>query len=299
MNRNSPFPIRNWKSVMSLTRFSFTNRWNLVWSVVLMRLRIMSRYPGGNLVDIAIPTFIAAMPILLGQAIGGGAAQAAANFQQNTGTANYVAYLLIGSNIFMIVSGTMWNVGYWMRREQETGTLEALYLAPTGRGSILLGISLYGMIRTLINFVIAFALGSLVFRVNPLQGNILLALAFLLVGMVPLFGIALLYGAVILRVKEANALIQLAQWVVSFLMGLFFPVAVFPIWLRVVALLFPPTWMNNGVRASLLGVGYFFQHWYFDLAALGVFCVITPWFGYWLFTRIERGIQRDAGVGEF
>jgi ABC-2 type transport system permease protein len=284
---------------MSLTRFSFTNRWNLVWSVVLMRLRIMSRYPGGNLVDIAIPTFIAAMPILLGQAIGGGAAQAAANFQQNTGTANYVAYLLIGSNIFMIVSGTMWNVGYWMRREQETGTLEALYLAPTGRGSILLGISLYGMIRTLINFVIAFALGSLVFRVNPLQGNILLALVFLLVGMIPLFGIALLYGAVILRVKEANALIQLAQWVVSFLMGLFFPIAVFPVWLRVVALLFPPTWMNNGVRASLLGVGYFFQHWYFDLAALGVFCVITPWFGYWLFTRIERGIQRDAGVGEF
>jgi ABC-2 type transport system permease protein len=284
---------------MSLTRFSSTNRWNLVWSVVMMRLRIMSRYPGGNLLDIVIPTFIAALPILLGQAVGGGAAQAAANFQQNTGTANYVVYLLIGSNVFMIVSGTMWNVGYWMRREQETGTLEALYLAPTGRGSILLGISLYGMIRTLINFVIAFAFGALVFRVNPLQGDILLALVFLLVGMVPLFGIALLYGAVILRVKEANALIQLAQWVVSFLMGLFFPIAVFPVWLRVVALLFPPTWMNNGVRASLLGVGYFFQHWYFDLAMLGVFCVVTPWLGYWFFKRIERGVQRDAGVGEF
>ncbi len=284
---------------MSLTRFSLGNRWNLVWSVVMMRLRIMSRYPGGNLLDIVIPTFIAALPILLGQAVGGGAAQAAANFQQNTGTTNYVVYLLIGSNVFMIVSGTMWNVGYWMRREQETGTLEALYLAPTGRGSILLGISLYGMLRTLLNFVVAFAFGALVFRVNPLQGDILLALVFLLVGMVPLFGIALLYGAVILRVKEANALIQLAQWVVSFLMGLFFPIAVFPIWLRVVALLFPPTWMNNGVRASLLGVGYFFQYWYFDLAMLGVFCVITPWLGYWLFTRTERGVQRDAGVGEF
>ncbi len=284
---------------MSLTRFSLINRWRLIWSIVMMRLRIMSRYPGGNLLDIVLPTFIAALPILLGQAVGGGAAQAAANFQQNTGTANYVVYLLIGSNVFMIVSGTMWNVGYWMRREQETGTLEALYLAPTGRGSILLGISLYGMLRTLFNFVVAFAFGALVFRVNPLQGDILLALVFLLVGMVPLFGIALLYGAAILRVKEANALIQLAQWVVSFLMGLFFPIAIFPVWLRVVALLFPPTWMNNGVRASLLGVGYFFQHWYFDLAMLGVFCVVTPWLGYWLFTRTERGVQRDAGVGEF
>jgi len=264
-----------------------------------MRLRIMSRYPGWSLLDIIMPTFIAAMPILMGQAIGGGAAQAAANFQQNTGTASYVPYLLIGSNVFMIVSGTMWNVGYWMRREQETGTLEALYLAPTGRGSILLGIALYGMIRTLFNFVAAFTLGSIVFRVNPLQGDILLALVFLLVGMVPLFGISLLYGAAILRIKEANALIRLAQWAVSLLMGLFFPIAVFPTWLRVAALLFPPTWMNNGMRASLLGVGFFFERWYFDLAVLGAFCVIAPWIGYWLFTRTEQGVKRDAGVGEF
>ncbi|MDE3089191.1 MAG: ABC transporter permease [Chloroflexota bacterium] len=284
---------------MSLTEFKFSTRWQLIWSVVWMRLRIISRYPGGSFFEIILPTFIAAMPILLGQAVGGGAAQAAANFQQNTGTANYVAYLLIGANVFMLVSGTMWNMGYWMRREQETGTLEALYLAPTGRGSILLGISLYGMIRMLFNFVAAFALGSLIFRVNPLQGDILLALVFLIVGLVPLFGISLLYGAIILRVKAANALIQLAQWLVSFLMGLFFPIAVFPMWLRVVALLFPPTWMNNGVRASLLGVGFFFEHWYFDLAVLGIFCVIAPWLGYGLFTRTERGVKRDAGVGEF
>jgi len=264
-----------------------------------MRFRIMSRYPGWRLLDIIMPTFIAAMPILLGQAVGGGAAQAAANFQQNTGTANYVAYLLIGSNVFMMVSGTMWNVGYWLRREQETGTLEALYLAPTGRGAILLGITLYGTLRMLFNFVFAFAFGSLVFRVDPLQGDIALALVFLLVGFIPLFGIALLYGAAILRVKEANALIRLAQWAASFLMGLFFPIAFFPSWLRVIALLFPPTWMNNGVRASLLGVGFFFERWYFDLAVLGIFCVLAPWLGYWLFTRTERGVKREAGVGEF
>lgn len=285
--------------MVSLTQFNLLTRAQLVWSVATMRFRIMSRYPGWRLFDIVMPTFIAAMPILLGQAIGGGAAQAAANFERNTGTPNYVAYLLIGSNVFMMVSGTLWNVGYWLRREQETGTLEALYLAPTGRGSILLGISLYGTFRMLFNFVVAFALGSLVFRVNPLQGDILLALLFLLVGFVPLFGISLLYGAVILRIKEANALIRLAQWGVSFLMGLFFPIAIFPGWLRLVAMLFPPTWMNNGVRASLLGVGYFFERWYFDLAMLAIFSVVTPWLGYWLFTRTEQAVQRSEGVGEF
>ncbi len=276
-----------------------TTQWHLIWGVVVMRYRIMSRYPGWRLFDIVMPTFISALPILLGQAIGGGAAQAAVNFERNTGTSNYVAYLLIGSNVFMLVSGTLWNIGYWLRREQETGTLEALYLAPTGRGSILVGIWLYGTLRMLVNFFVAFAFGMLVFRVNPLVGDIMLAMSFLIIGFIPLFGISLLYGAIILRIKESNALIQLAQWVVSFLMGMFFPIAVFPTWLRVVALILPPTWMNNGVRASLLGIGFFFERWYLDLAVLGIFSVVTPLLGYWLFARTERAVQRSAGVGEF
>ncbi len=284
---------------VGLTRYNLATRWRLIWGVVVMRYRIMSRYPGWRLFDIVMPTFISAMPILLGQAIGGGAAQAAANFERNTGTGNYVAYLLIGSNVFMLVSGTLWNTGYWLRREQETGTLEALYLAPTGRGSILVGIWLYGTLRMLFNFVVAFAFGMLVFRVNPLQGDILLAMVFLIIGFIPLFGISLLYGAVILRVKEADALIRLAQWVVSFLMGLFFPIAIFPTWLRLVAMLFPPTWMNNGVRASLLGIGFFFERWYFDLAVLGIFSVVAPFLGYWLFARTERRVQFSEGIGEF
>ncbi|MFQ6059624.1 MAG: ABC transporter permease, partial [Anaerolineae bacterium] len=250
--------------INSLTQFSWQTRLQVILQVALARLRMMSRYRGWFLLDITIPTFVAAIPILLGRTLAG--PRAAENFQLNTGTANYVAYLLIGSNVFMIVSGALWNFGFWLRREQQTGTLEALYLAPASRLLILAGVALYGALRSLINFGLAFSLGCLLFRVNPLQGDILLALGFLLLGLIPLYGISLLYGALILKVKEANVLIRLAQWALSFLMGIFFPIAVFPPVLRAVALLFPPTWMNNGVRASLLGVGWFFQTWYRDLA---------------------------------
>jgi len=258
---------------------------------------MMSRYRGWFLLDIMIPTMLAAIPILLGQAMAG--PNAGENFRLNTGTDNYVAYLLIGSNVFMVVSGAMWNFGFWLRREQQTGTLEALYLAPTSKWLILSGVALYGALRSIVNFGMAFTLGCLLFRVNPFQGDILLALAFLLVGLIPLYGVSLLYGAVVLKLKEANAMIQLAQWTVSFLMGVFFPIAVFPPFLRAVALLFPPTWMNNGVRASLLGVGWFFQTWYRDLAVLFAFCAVAPVLGYWIFLRTERRIKVNEGVGQF
>jgi ABC-2 type transport system permease protein len=283
--------------INSLTEFAPRTSWDVIWSVAIARLRMMSRYRGWFLLDIIIPTMIAAIPILLGQAMAG--PRAAENFRLNTGTDNYVAYLLIGSNVFMMVSGSLWNFGFWLRREQQTGTLEALYLAPSSRWLVLCGVALYGTLRSIVNFGLAFTLGCLLFRVNPFQGDILLALAFLLLGLVPLYGVSLLYGAVVLKLKEANALIQLAQWLASFLMGIFFPITVFPPLLRVLALLFPPTWMNNGVRASLLGVGWFFQTWYRDLAVLAAFCVVAPLLGYWVFLRTERRIQANEGMGQF
>lgn len=262
-----------------------------------MRLITGSRYRGQLLVDVMIPIVFAAMPILLGRAMGGNAA--ASNFDHNTGTTNYVAYMLIGSSVFTIVSYAFWNVAYWLRWEQETGTLEALYLTPTSRFWLAAGVATYSALRSLLSCSIAYWIGCWLFKVNPLQGDLLLALVFIAVGMIPLFGMTFLFGALVLKVKESHALIGLMQWVVSLLMGVFFPVAVFPPLVRLVALLFPPTWMVNDVRSSLLGIGYFFGHWYIDLAVTWAFLFLSPLLGYWVFRRVEHGIRRNEGVGQF
>ncbi|RCK73741.1 MAG: ABC-type multidrug transport system, permease component [Anaerolineae bacterium] len=262
-----------------------------------MRFLTITRYPGQVILDTFIPIVFAAMPILLGRA--SGAENAAIAFQRNTGTANYVAYLLIGSSVFTIVSFAFWHIAYWLRWEQESGTLEALYLAPVHRIWIAAGTALYSCGRALFAALTAYFLGALILRFNPLQGELGLALLFILVGFIPLYGLTLLYGAVILKVKEANALVNLMQWAVSFLMGVFFPITVFPPLLKAVALLFPPTWMTNGVRSALLGIGFFLGKWYLDLAVLWSFMLITPLLGYWVFRQVENNVRRNEGVGQF
>jgi ABC-2 type transport system permease protein len=262
-----------------------------------LRLLNISRYPGQLMLEIIIPIVFASMPMLLGRATGG--ADAAANFEANTGTANYVAYLLIGANVFTLVSNAFWHIAYWLRFEQETGTLESVFLTPTSSTTLASGVALYSVMRGLAAALLAYVIGCLIFRVNPLQGDVLLALAFVLVGLVPLYGMALLFGALVLKVKESNAIVQLMQWAVSFLMGIFFPVMVLPPLMRGIALLFPPTWMTNGVRSALLGVGYFFGEWYLDFAVLWVFLLFAPLFGFWVFNRVERNVKRNEGVGTF
>src|SRR5512145_1837614 len=136
------------------------------------RLRLInaSRYPGELFLEIIIPTILASMPILLGQAAAG--PDAAANFAANTGTTNYVAYLLIGSNVFVLVTRAFWDIAYWLRFEQETGTLEALYLTPTHSLTLISGVALYSAIRGLLTTTLAYLLGCLVYQVNPIQGDV-------------------------------------------------------------------------------------------------------------------------------
>ncbi len=162
-----------------------------------MRLLNLARYPGQLVMDFIIPIVLASMPILLGRATAGD--QAAAVFEANTGTGNYVAYMIIGSSVFSMVSYAFWHIAYWVRWEMETGTLEALYLAPTSRLWVASGVGLYSLVRSVISMIVSYFLGSWILGVNPLQGELMLAFVFILVGAVPLYGVALLFGALVLK----------------------------------------------------------------------------------------------------
>lgn len=292
-------PVAHWLKILGCAKMNYS--WSSYFSIVLasarMRFLTILRYPGQLVLDTFIPIIFAAIPILLGRA--NGEVNAAEVFQLNTGTPQYVAYLLIGSSVFTIVSLAFWHMAYWLRWEQEAGTLEALYLVPVHRIWIAAGTALYSCVRSLFSSVTAYFLGALILRFNPWQGELLLAVVFLLVGLVPLYGFTLLYGALIIKVKEANALVGLMQWGISFLMGMFFPITIFPPLVKIIALSFPPTWMTNGVRSAILGVGYFLGEWYLDLAVLWGFLLLAPLFGYWVFTRVENQVRRSEGMGQF
>jgi len=261
------------------------------------RYRELASSPGWFLLDVFVPIITAAVPILLGRATGG--ANAAANFYQRAGTSNYAAFLLIGANTFLMTLRAFWDIGLWLRKEQQTGTLESLYTTPADRRWILIGLAAFNLARGLANFVLSFVLGCLVFSVNPLQGNYTIAIAFLCVGVVPLYALSLFYGALVLRLKETNALVQIAQSLLTLAMGIYYPVTVLPPLARALALLVPPTWTTNGMRAALLDTGYLLGTWSRDLAVLAAMCLIGPALAFSIFRRTEHSLQRGAGMGEF
>jgi hypothetical protein len=48
-----------------------------------------------------------------------------------------------------------------------------------------------------------------------------------------------------------------------------------------------------------LGIGYFFENWYLDLATLGIFIIVGPMIGLWVFRKVETNVRKNEGVGTF
>lgn len=264
---------------------------------VRLRLINMSRYPGQLILEIFLPVLFAAMPIFLSRAVPN--SDTAVNFQLNTGTTNYVAYLLIGSTAYIIVTRAFWDVARWLRFEQQVGTLEAIFMTPTNTLVLASGVSVYSALRSVASGLIAYLLGCLVFRVNPFQGDVFLAILFLLLGLPAMYGLAFMFGALIIQVKEMNALLSLTQWSIAFLMGVYYPLTMLPAFFGTIALLLPMTWLVNGVRSAILGVGFFLGAWYYDLLVLLMFSLLLPLVGIWIFQRVERNTRRQQGIGQY
>ena len=282
-----------------LGRPGWRARGDVVRTVFLARIRIISRYKGAIFMEALLPIVFAAMPVLLGTAFAG--PNAAQNFQLNTGTANYKLYMLLGAATFTVVSLMLWLIGYWVRREQETGTLESLYLAPASRFWILTGVTSYAFVRAFSAFLIAIALGSVIFQVNPFENGVGVALLFLALGLLPLWGLAFMFGAFIMKIKEADSVIQVLQWVLAFLIGVFYPLSLLPPFMQTIAGLFPPTVMTDGIRAAILNIGYFYGTGgpYASLAVLFAMALVVPLLGYEVFEVTERRLRRKEGVGQY
>jgi ABC-2 type transport system permease protein len=141
--------------------------------------------------------------------------------------------------------------------------------------------------------------GAFLFRIIFQTDQLILALLFLLVGLPPLYGLALLYGALVLRLKETDAFIQIAQWLTTLLAGVYFPIALFPLPLRLLSLLFPPTWLTQGLRSALLDIPYFSNNGWLDLGVLFLFSLAMPVLGYLAFAGVEKTLKSGSGLGEF
>jgi ABC-2 type transport system permease protein len=165
---------------------------------------------------------------------------------------DYFTYVVANLAFMLLLTSAFQAFSQTLRRDQLAGTLEAIFVTPTGIWMIAMASGawpiLYALMQTLLYFAFAFAFGLHFSAVN--FGTLAL---FLGLGTACMAALGILGAAIVIRYQQAPPATFLVGSAASLLSGVLFPVGLFPPIIRVISWLLPMTHALNGLRAALLG----------------------------------------------
>jgi ABC-2 type transport system permease protein len=200
------------------------------------------------------------------------------------GATSYLAFITPGIIALTALSGAV-NSGMTLLEEKIKGILKEYFVAPIPRMSILLASTGSGMVKTLIQssiiLILAIVLGA---RLTGGVTGIISALLYLFLYIFAFVGFS---NGVALRSRSTGAyhmLLFVLNLPLLFLSNALYPLATMPTWMRVFAYLNPTTYVVDGLRQSLFGMGGL-PAW-LNFAVLVAFAVLCSWFGLRSFRRL-------------
>ena len=198
----------------------------------------------------------------------------------------------------MWLNVTLWSVGFSLREEQLRGTLESNWLCPVWRISIVLGGALTRFATMLLFLIITAIEFWIVFGTNLVQGHPWLMLLVLLLTIPSIYGIGIAFGSLVLRFREANALVFIVRGIFLVFCGTTYPLAVLPAWMQAVSAWLPLTYTIHALRA-LSQPEATLPDVMPDIQPLVIFALTLPVLGVLVFRATERRSRRTGRLGHY
>jgi ABC-2 type transport system permease protein len=283
---------------MTLAQRSAISELRALATIAWKEWTIFKRYPSWVVSIIIWPVLFPIGYIFTAKALSGPGGVDLAAFRALTGTDDYASFIVIGTILWMWLNLTLWDAGLLLRNEQMRGTLESNWLCPVWRGSLLIGGTMTKLAISIFFLLVSAIELRLIYGVELSSSNpALLLLVFLLV--IPIiYGIGLAFASLVLRFKEANAMVFLVRGVFMIFCGVTFPIEVLPSWMRGVSAWLPLTYAIRDLRAAIL-TDVTFAQLLPDLKILAAFALAIPALGYILFLAAERRSRRTGDLGRF
>jgi len=282
----------------SLIQRSFGSELRALFTMTWKEWTIFRRYPTWMIAFLIWPLIFPLGAIFTARALSGGDASSVASFAALAGTDDYVGFIVIGLTMYMWLNVTLWDIGFHLRSEQMRGTLESNWLCPTWRFSLLLGPSLTKLMTSLLFLTLAIVEYHFFFGVKILSGNLWLALLLLILVVPSIYGIGVIFGSLVIRFQEANAMVFLVRGIFMIFTGATYPLAVLPEWMQTISATLPLTYAMHGIRAVTLEQADFATVLP-DLIMLILFALTLPLLGYALFRFTERRARRSGALGKY
>ncbi|MEU8248911.1 ABC transporter permease [Nonomuraea sp. NPDC048916] len=216
---------------------------------------VIRRYP---VVFVSLGAWALILPLAyVAQASGyaGGDPRATAAFAERAGTGQVVGYLYLGWAIHLWISVVLWGPGMLLREERQRGTLEAIFLTPTSRFTVLFGPAPAHLLPALVVFGTVFAALRFAFGVPIGPGELARGLLVLAAATPALLAMGALFATAALRFQDAGGVVQVVRGLLTLLCGVTYPLAVLPAWAQRIGELLAPTHVIAELRGAVLEGG--------------------------------------------
>jgi len=162
-------------------------------------------------------------------------------------------YLLAGALLWSYLSMIFMEVAAAIAWERWEGTIEYTFMAPVKRVTHLIGICAFAVIYGTARSVLVGAAVVALFHLDLSQADLGSALVVLIASTVPLVGIGIFTSILPLLSPEKGEQMTFAvQGIILLCSGVYYPVSVLPLPLRILGQASPLTYTLNGVRSCLL-----------------------------------------------
>lgn len=211
---------------------------------------------------------------------------------------NYFAYILLSMAFYGYIGVGLGSFTNQIRNEQLLGTLEATLLTPTKVSTILFSMALWNLILASLDVMVYILLGVFLFKLDFSNINILSSLVILFLTVISFSGLGILSACFIMVFKKGNPIGWLVNGIEGLISGVYFPVAILPGWLQILAMFFPITY---AIRAIELAVwqGYAVNQLYREILALIFFSVFLLPLSLILFRYSLKKALQEGSLSHF
>jgi len=206
-----------------------------------------------------------------------------------------MSFILIGTALSNFISAVFWGMGFSMKNDMDAGVLESNWMAPVPRPLLLAGRTITSLVINFITSLLMLLVAGLLFGFS-ISGNVWAALLTILPMLIGLYGFGFAFAALVMIMKEANAMVDMSSFIIQTFSGSNFPVQSLPRWLLPLALAIPMTYGFDAARAWLMHTRTILPM-FWEIVLLGVFMVLMIVLGLAAFNALERRVRQLGNLG--
>ncbi|MFH1788003.1 MAG: ABC transporter permease [Candidatus Altiarchaeota archaeon] len=211
---------------------------------------------------------------------------------------DYFAFVLIGIAFTRYAWTSVNALSGIIRDEQMMGTLEVMLSAPTRFSTIVVYSTIWRFIYTSIEVAVCIGIGFFLLGFSFQGADVFAVLAMIFLTVSSLIGLGMIAAGVTVIIKKGNPMGQVFSMFSDLLSGVYFPVAVLPVWLERVSSVIPLTYSLRGLRLVILK-GYSLRQVLPEVYALIAFSVILIPAGLLFLDYSVRKAKTEGNLTEY